>query len=80
MLQFVYVNGVTPVTCVYNIVTNKLSWCQRIVLKMVFWMEGCRNGPCLGRTGKFNMYKEQRECVYLRLNRSCHGWLSRMTS
>jgi len=29
-------------------------------------VEGCWNGPCLGRTGKFKMYKEQRACVCLR--------------
>jgi len=53
---------------------------KKFVLERVIWVEGCWNGPCLGCTGKFKMCKERRECVCLRLNRSCHGWLSRMTS
>jgi len=88
---FVYVNDVTPVTCVDHILmnlvfkyirhaSNKLVWCKKIFLKFFFWVDGCWNGSCLGRTGKFKMCKEQRECVCLRLNRSCHGWLSWMTS
>ena len=32
-------------------------------------MEGGWNGPSLGRIGKFKMYKEQRECVCLRVPR-----------